>query len=85
MAASVVFTGANTGVKLAALYAANVVVVLSSVTGAYVAPAGTVTVRLVAVAAVTVARVAPKNTMLLAGEASKLVPVMVTVAPGLPV
>ena len=47
----------------------------------YVAPTGTVTVRSVVVAAVTVAWVAPKKTMLLAGEASKLVPVMVTAVP----
>jgi hypothetical protein len=41
---------------------------------------GTVTVKVVAVAAVTVARVAPKNTMLLAAVLLKLVPVRVTVA-----
>ena len=47
------------------------------------APEGTVTVTLVAEAAVTVARVAPKNTMLLLGVALKLVPVRVTTSPGL--
>ena len=46
-----------------------------------VAPVGTVTVSWVSVAVVTVAWVAPKNTMLLAGVASKLVPVMVTEVP----
>jgi hypothetical protein len=45
---------------------------------------GTVTVKLVAVAAVTVARVAPKNTMLLAAVLLKPVPVRVTVAPTTP-
>src|SRR5471030_1654861 len=49
--------------------------------GWYVAPAGTVTVKLVALAAVTVAMVAPKNTMLLVVVALKLVPVMVTDVP----
>lgn len=41
------------------------------------APTGTVTVSCVGVAAVTVARVAPKKTMLLAGVALKFVPVSV--------
>jgi hypothetical protein len=58
--------------------------VLSKVMGAYVALVGTVTVTLVAVAAVTVARVAPKNTTLLVGVALKLVPVIVTEVPILP-
>src|SRR5476651_382201 len=49
--------------------------------GWYVAPAGTVTVKLVALAAVTVAMVAPKNTILLVVVALKLVPVMVTGVP----
>src|SRR5471032_380786 len=49
--------------------------------GWYVAPAGTVTVKLVVLAAVTVAMVAPKNTMLLAVVVLKLVPVMVTDVP----
>ena len=49
--------------------------------GWYVAPAGTVTVSCVAVAAVTVALVPPKKTMLLAGVGLKFVPVMVTVVP----
>ena len=47
------------------------------------APEGTVTVTLTAEAAVTVARVAPKNTMLLLGVTLKLVPVRVTTSPGL--
>jgi hypothetical protein len=50
-----------------------------------VAPAGTVTVRLVLVAALTAARVAPKNTTLLVVVVLKLVPVMVTEAPTTPV
>ena len=58
--------------------------VLSAVIGANVAPAGTVTVRLVPVAFVTVARVAPKNTILLAAVALKPVPAMVTVVPVMP-
>ena len=44
---------------------------------------GTVTVTLVAVAAVTLARVAPKNTILLLGAVLKLVPVRTTALPGL--
>ena len=47
------------------------------------APEGTVTVTLIAEAAVTVARVAPKNTMLLAAVVLKPVPVRVTTIPGL--
>ena len=46
------------------------------------APAGTVTVTLVAVDAVTVAPVAPKNTILLPVVVLKLVPVIVTDVPG---
>jgi hypothetical protein len=42
-----------------------------------------VAVTLVAVAADTVALVAPKNTILLAGVVLKLVPVRVTASPGL--
>ena len=38
------------------------------------APEGTITVTLVALAVVTLARVAPKNTMLLLGAVLKLVP-----------
>ena len=49
----------------------------------WVAPTGTVAVSEVAVAAVTVALVAPKYTMLLAGVVLKLVPVIVTDVPGL--
>ena len=44
---------------------------------------GTVAVTLVAVAAVTVARVAPKNTMLFVVVVLKPVPVSVTASPGL--
>ena len=47
------------------------------------APVGTVAVMLVAVAAVTVARVAPKKTMLLAAVVLKPLPVSVTASPGL--
>ena len=46
-----------------------------------VAPAGTVTVNAVVVAAVTFAFTDPINTMLLDGVALKLVPVMVTEVP----
>src|SRR5262245_57365358 len=53
-------------------------------TGLYVAPAGTVTVSDVRVAAVTVDFTAPKNTVLLEGINSKFVPVMVTDAPAGP-
>lgn len=49
-----------------------------TVIGPYVAPEGTVTVKLVAVAAVTVAPVAPKRTILLEAVVLKFVPVMVT-------
>ena len=51
--------------------------------GVYVAPEGTVTVTLVALATLTLARVAPKNTMLLPAVVLKLVPVRVIVVPGL--
>ena len=44
---------------------------------------GTVTVTLVAVAFVTMARVAPKNTILLAAVVLKPEPVSVTASPGL--
>ena len=47
------------------------------------APEGTVTVTLIAEAAVTVARVAPKKTMLLLAVGLKLVPMRVTAMPGL--
>ena len=70
------------GLKLAKLYAAKAVPVFNRVMGAYVAPVGSVAVILVAVAAVTVALVAPKNTMLLAGVVLKPVPVKVTASPG---
>ena len=45
------------------------------------APAGTVTVRVVEVAAETVAFIAPNQTVLLPAEGSKLLPVIVTVVP----
>ena len=45
------------------------------------APRGTVTVRLPVLAAVTVARVAPKNTMFWAAVALKPPPLMVTLVP----
>ena len=56
----------------------------NSVIGPKVAPVGTVTVKLVVLATVTVALVAPKNTILLAAEILKLVPVMVIVVPAAP-
>ena len=55
-----------------------------TVMGSYVAPTGTVTVKLVAVAVVTVAFVAPNFTLLFAAVVLKLVPVMVIVVPGAP-
>ena len=55
-----------------------------TVIGANIAPVGTVVVNCVAVAALTVAFVAPKKTVLFAGVVLKFVPVMVTVAPTLP-
>ena len=58
--------------------------VFKTVIAACVAPVGTVTVKLVEFAAVTVARVAPKKTMLLAAVVLKSVPVIVTVAPTAP-
>ena len=61
----------------------RLVAVLFTLTGMCVAPTGTVTFIDVAVAAVTVAFVAPKYTMLLAGVVLKLVPSMVTDVPGL--
>jgi len=56
--------------------------VFKTVTGSYVAPAGAVTVKLVAEAADTAALVAPNFTILLAAVVLKLVPVIVTVVPG---
>jgi hypothetical protein len=76
--------GLNVGLKNWVLYAAKLVAVFKTVIAPKVAPVGTVTVKLVAVAAVTVARVAPKNTMLLADVVLKPVPVRVTVAPTAP-
>lgn len=52
-----------------------------TVIGMYVAPIGAVTVSDVTVAVLTVARVAPKYTMLFDGVGSKLVPVIVTTVP----
>ncbi len=48
------------------------------------APAGTVTVKLIVVPDVTVAFTAPKYTTLLAGTALKFVPVIVTIVPTVP-
>ena len=48
------------------------------------APAGTVTVRLVVLPDVTVAFTAPKYTMLFAGTALKFVPVIITLVPNGP-
>ena len=72
--------GIKVGRKNAWLYAAKPVPVFKTVIAACVAPLGTVTVKLVALDAVTFARVVPKNTMSLAAVVLKLVPVMVTVA-----
>ena len=47
----------------------------------YVEPTGTITVSEVAVAAETVAIVAPKNTILFAGVVLKFVPLIITVVP----
>ena len=55
--------------------------VLSTVICCCEAPAGTVTVSEVVVAAETVARTAPKYTILLPGDVLKLLPVMVTGVP----
>jgi hypothetical protein len=55
--------------------------VFNSVKGEKVAPGGTVTTKLVLVAELTVARVAPKNTILLAGVGLNNDPVMVTILP----
>ncbi len=52
-----------------------------TVIGAYVAPGGTVTVKDVALAAITVARMLPKKTKLPAGFVLKLLPLIVTEAP----
>lgn len=56
-----------------------------TVIGAKVASDGTVTFKLVALAEVTAAFVAPKNTILLATVVLKPVPVIVTAVPGEPV
>jgi hypothetical protein len=72
--------GLNVGLKNWVLYAAKLVSVFKTVIAPYLAPVGTVTVKLVSVALLTVARVAPKNTMLLAAVLLKPVPVRVTVA-----
>ena len=52
-------------------------------TGAWVAPKGTVATIWVAVADTNCAWAAPKRTTLFAAVASKFVPVIVTVAPGI--
>jgi hypothetical protein len=57
---------------------------LSTVTGIYVAPAGTVTVIDVLLAAETIAFVAPKYTMFDAAVVLNPVPVIVTEDPGYP-
>lgn len=56
-------------------------VAFKTVMGACTAPTGAVTVRLLTLADVTVAFVAPKKTILLAAVASKLAPAIITVAP----
>ena len=60
---------------------AKPVVIFKTVIGPKLALVGTVTVNLVAVAAVTVAFVAPKITILLVGTKLKPVPVIITVVP----
>jgi hypothetical protein len=57
---------------------------VATLIAAETAASGTVTVRLVAVAAVTRARVRPKETLLSAGVVENPVPVSVTVVPALP-
>ena len=47
----------------------------------YMAPSGTVTVKLLMLAAVTVARVSPKKTALFAAVVLKLAPLIVTLLP----
>lgn len=59
--------------------------VLLTVTGAKVAPVGTVTVSEVEVALFTIASVAPKKTVLLAAVVWKFVPVIVTDDAGYPI
>ena len=56
-----------------------------SVTGAWVAPAGTSTVRFVALALVTTPCTAPKRTLLLAATGEKPSPLMFTTMPVTPV
>jgi hypothetical protein len=73
--------GVNVGLKNWVLYAAKLVAVFKTVIAPYLAPVGTATVKLVSVALLTIAWVAPKNTMLLAAVLLKPVPVRVTVAP----
>lgn len=69
--------------KLNTLAQDNEVLVFRRVIGPKVAPIGTVAVMLDALAAVMVARVAPKKTMLFPGVVLKFVPVMDTASPGL--
>ncbi len=76
--------GLNVGVKNLVLPAAKAVLVFKTVIGPKLALAGTVTVKLTVLAALTVALVAPKKTILLAAVVLKPVPVIVTVAPTAP-
>ena len=76
----------NTGRKFPFSVAFNPVAAFNTVTGAMVAPEGTVTVRLVADGdPVMVALVAPKYTVSSDAVVLKFVPVIVTVVPGVPV
>jgi len=76
--------GLNMGLKNLLLLAAKVVTELSTVIGAKVAPVGTITDKLVADAVVTIAFVAPKNTMLFAVVVLNPLPVIVTNNPTAP-
>ena len=73
--------GVNVGVKNCLLHAAKPVTVFNTVMGPKPAPAGTVTVKFVALAAVTCAFVAPKITILPVTVVLKPLPVIVIVVP----
>jgi hypothetical protein len=82
VAASVAVDGEREGRNFLDAEPISLVAVLSTDMDSYVLPGGTVTVKLVTLAAVTVARVSPKYTMLFAAVALKLRPVIVTLVPG---
>ena len=73
--------GLKVGVKNVELLAAKPVTVFNTLIGPKLAPAGTITVKLLTLAAVTIAFVAPKITILLVVIALKLLPVIVTEIP----